>query len=281
MSDPVPAVVEATATGEAAAIFADIRATYRIGVVNLIWRHLATFEGALPWAWRSLKPLYVSGHVEGAAAAIRAARPIPRPPALPEATWRCAGLDAQSEAAVRGVVTAYDRTNPMALVALTLLRESLDPGFAAEGTPRAPITDSAPEIPLPPLPAMEALPPHVAAQVRALNRMGAEGAPQIIASMYRHLTHWPASLALCRALLAPLDADGALLRAVDATKALARAEARRLAPLLPRLTPPPDVPRVAAALEAFTGEAIVRMVVNGGVLLSAFSPAPRTASSSP
>lgn len=281
MSDPVPAIVEATATGEVAAIFADIRATYRIGVVNLIWRHLATLEGALPWAWGSLKPLYLAGHVEAAAAAIRAARPIPRPPALPAATWRCAGLDAAGEAAVRGVVTAYDRTNPMALVALTLLQESLGPGFAAEGTPRAPITDAAPEIPLPPLPAMEALAPDVADQVRALNRMGAEGEPRILASMYRHLAHWPASLALSQAILAPLDAEGALSRAVAATKALAQAEAQRLAPLLPRLAPPPDVPRVAAAIDAFTGEAIARMVVNGGVLLAAFSRAPRTASSSP
>jgi hypothetical protein len=57
MSDPVPAVVEATATGEAAAIFADIRATYRIGVVNLIWRHLASFEGALRCAEGATKAL--------------------------------------------------------------------------------------------------------------------------------------------------------------------------------------------------------------------------------
>jgi histidinol-phosphate/aromatic aminotransferase/cobyric acid decarboxylase-like protein len=108
--------------------------------------------------------------------------------------------------------------------------------------------------------------------VRALNRMGAAGEPQIIASMYRHLAHWPASLALSQALLAPLDAAGALSRAVEATKALARAEARRLAPLLPRLPPPPHMPRVAGALEAFTGEAIARMVVNGGVLLQAIEP---------
>ena len=51
MSDPVPAVTEAAATGETAAIFADIRQVLGVDVVNLIWRHLATIEGALPWAW--------------------------------------------------------------------------------------------------------------------------------------------------------------------------------------------------------------------------------------
>ena len=43
MSDPVAAVTEAEASGETAEIFADIRAVYGVSVVNLIWRHLATF----------------------------------------------------------------------------------------------------------------------------------------------------------------------------------------------------------------------------------------------
>ena len=45
MSDPVPAIREADATGAVAAIFADIRAVFGVGVVNLIWRHLAVFPG--------------------------------------------------------------------------------------------------------------------------------------------------------------------------------------------------------------------------------------------
>jgi hypothetical protein len=56
MSDPVPAIAEAAATGETAEIFADIRRVLGVEVVNLIWRHLATFPDALPWAWRSLRP---------------------------------------------------------------------------------------------------------------------------------------------------------------------------------------------------------------------------------
>ena len=37
MSDPVPAITEAAATGETAAIFADIRQVLGVDVVNLIW----------------------------------------------------------------------------------------------------------------------------------------------------------------------------------------------------------------------------------------------------
>ena len=49
--NPVPAVTEAAAIGDIAEIFADIRRVLGVGVVNLIWRHLATIPGALPWAW--------------------------------------------------------------------------------------------------------------------------------------------------------------------------------------------------------------------------------------
>jgi len=61
VSDPFPAVAEAAATGETAELFADIRATVGVRVVNLVWRHLATFDGALPWAWTAVKPLYQRG----------------------------------------------------------------------------------------------------------------------------------------------------------------------------------------------------------------------------
>ena len=48
MSDPFPAVAEAAAAGRTADLFTDIRATVGVRVVNLVWRHLATMDGALP-----------------------------------------------------------------------------------------------------------------------------------------------------------------------------------------------------------------------------------------
>jgi hypothetical protein len=83
MSDPVPAIREADATGAVAAIFADIRAVFGVGVVNLIWRHLAVFPGGLEWAWGSLRPLYAQGHMPAAAARLRARLALPRLPEIP------------------------------------------------------------------------------------------------------------------------------------------------------------------------------------------------------
>ena len=89
MSDPVPAITEAAATGEIAAIFADIRRVLGVDVVNLIWRHLATIPGALPWSWRTLRPLYADGTIAGDAAALRGDLLFPdcrrsRPKPLPQ-----------------------------------------------------------------------------------------------------------------------------------------------------------------------------------------------------
>lgn len=86
--DPVPAIAEADAIGDTAALFADIRATLGVPVVNLIWRHLATIPEALPWAWSTLKPHYASGVIANAADTLsamastcRPASPTPRPSA--------------------------------------------------------------------------------------------------------------------------------------------------------------------------------------------------------
>ena len=48
MADPFPSIAESSATGVTAEIFGDIRKTVGVQVVNLVWRHLATIDGALP-----------------------------------------------------------------------------------------------------------------------------------------------------------------------------------------------------------------------------------------
>ena len=91
MSDPVPAITEAAATGETAAIFADIRQVLGVDVVNLIWRHLATMDGALPWAWQALRPLYADGSVIGQATALRRDLALPPMPPIQAEVLRGAG----------------------------------------------------------------------------------------------------------------------------------------------------------------------------------------------
>jgi hypothetical protein len=123
--DPVPAITEAAANGKIAAIFADIRQVLGVDVVNLIWRHLATIDGALEWTWSTLRPLYVDGSVIAEATALHAELGLPSLPPVPAEVF--AGLDVRRHdlAAILDVLAAYDRTNAMALIALSALQASL------------------------------------------------------------------------------------------------------------------------------------------------------------
>ncbi len=272
MSDPVPAVTEAEAAGETAALFADIRAVYGVSVVNLVWRHLATIPApgdprALAHVWGGLRPLYIDGTIAAEAEALRAALPVPAVPPVPGFVLATVGLDAAALAGARAVMSAYDRTNAMALVALSAARARLHGRSGPAAGPREPAAAPAP-FTLPKLVDLEAMAPAAAELVLALNRMGAVREQPVLASMYRNLAHWPEFLAIAWGVLAPLHADGRLARAIASGLALAEARAAALPP------PPPDIPKlppslhapVDAALALFTGDAIARMMVVTAVL---------------
>jgi hypothetical protein len=272
MEDPVPAIAESEASGETAALFGDIRAVLGVGVVNLIWRHLATIEGALPWAWGTLRPAYADGSLAAVAAGLEERLRLPEALPLPPEVAGAVGLDAAARAAVGGVLAAYARTNPLALVALTALMlrlEGASPATAPLGaTPRPPAPPAT--LPLPPLPQAATLTPDVLALIGRLNALGATRPDAVLATMYRHLAHWPATLALAWTVLAPRAADGSLGAAI----ADCRSAARLAAATLP-LPPPAALPAavrtaVAEALDRFAGEVLPRMVVACGLLRAAW-----------
>ncbi len=269
MRDPVAAVTEAEATGETAAIFADIRAVYGVGVVNLVWRHLATLPEALPWVWGCVRPAYVAGAVAGAATAFRAALVLPSALPLAAAVRTQGGLDASAQAGIGAVLGAYHRTNAMALVALSAVMARLE---GEQGGTRLPPGSAAPAeaVPLPPLPALGEMPPATAELVHRLNRLGtAEPAP-LLASMYRHLSYWPAYLALAWEQLEPLDADGRLAAAIAEAGRLGRQQAAGLLGWMPEAPPPRDGLALHAAIAQFVQGPIDRMVVNCAVLRQAW-----------
>jgi hypothetical protein len=266
MEDPVPAVAEAAARGETAAIFAEIRAVLGVGVVNLIWRHLATIPGALPWAWGLLRPRYADGTLAAVAAGLPGRLRLPAVPAMPASVPAAAGLGPADRRGIAGVLAAYERTNPLALVALAALSLRLEgggPAAPAAPAPGVPAPGGGP-LPLPPLLSAEAMGPEVVALIHGLNALGAAPRPDaVVATMYRHLAHWPPCLALAWAQLAPLHADGRLAAAI----AECRAAARDLAAALPLPgPPPPGLPAeshaaVAGALDRFGAEVLPRMAV--------------------
>jgi hypothetical protein len=267
MNDAVPAVAEADATGEIAEIFADIRQVLGVGTVNLIWRHLATIPGALPWAWGRLRSIYMDGTIAGEAAKLRRALALPALPDIPAAIFAAADLSDRDLDAIRNVLTAYDRTNPMALIALSALSGQVD---STPYTHHAGLLGTSPAepqvvLPLPALLKLADASPTTAELVLRLNRLGTRRKDPVLASMYLHLAHWPRYLALVWAMIAPLDADGRLARAISDAVSLARASTPGIVARLPVSSDAALEPVVRAAvreaLERFAGDVIAKMVV--------------------
>lgn len=248
MTDPFPTIAEATARGETADLFADIRATVGVRVVNLVWRHLATMDGALPWAWAAVKPLYRQGMVDQAVVGFRQTMALPVLPSL-------AGVE---PASVDAVLASYDHSNTVNLFALgalvAWLREE-----GAEGTPMPGPRLAAPDVTLPALASEGDVAPETWQRVVRLNRFGDTERPLILASMYRHLAHAPASLARLEPALAAVQADGSLDRSIAANRAAAYGSARGLARAIVA-----ERPRRAADIDrsvsAFVEHAIGKMV---------------------
>lgn len=254
MGDPVPAIAEHEATGAIAATFDDIKETLGVPVVNLIWRHLATIEGGLDWAWGAAKPIYASGRAGQAADALFAKLPVAMPEPLAPGALAAVGIAAKDLETVRAIAAGYNRGNGLILLALgALLVPPSGPVPSGEvGAPRDP------SAPIPKVLSQQDVEPHVWELVLALNRLGARPEEPILATMYRHLAYWPGLLALMHAGFAPLAADGRLQTAIATSRSMALAHSGRLAHLRADAGPAPA--EAVAAIEEFTRHVICRMV---------------------
>jgi hypothetical protein len=215
--DPVPAIAEAAATGETATIFADLRATLGVNVVNLIWRHIATFPGALAWAWST----------------------------------------------IRRILASYNRSNAMNLAALSALVRRIDGVPPATSNPSAAMDlpqEAGIEGTLPKLLTLSEVAPATAALIREINLLGDRAEGRIIASMYRHLAHWPGYLALAHVQLQPLAADGCLERMIGQALQLGDTAGARLQAGMADLRSPGSAVEVRRAATDFMQHAISKMV---------------------
>jgi len=246
VADPFPAVAEAAATGETAELFADIRVTIGVRVVNLVWRHLATMDGALPWAWSTVKPIYLQGMADRAAERFRESMSLPL----------LASLAGPEPASVDDVLASYDHSNTINLFALGALVAWLRGETADEGTPERGPRMPAPDVTLPKLATQDDVSPETWAMVLRLNRFG-DREQIILASMYRHLAHAPAFLRRVEAALTA--ASGSLEPAIEANRRDAHERARVLARAIDT-----ERPLLAAEIEksvsAFVDHAIGKMV---------------------
>jgi hypothetical protein len=262
-------IAESEATGRTREIYDDFKASIGLPMVNLVYRHMATTPGCLEWAWGLLRPLFVSSAMADEAARLLAGLSIGDPAPITREMLREAGIDASAERAIIETIEAYDRANPMNLIAMAVLAVELEDG--AEGEGEAPPDTESPPPPaataLPPLADVRTLPEQTLAVLATLAAQAGIGGSPVIPTLYLHMTDWPGFLDIAAATVAPLDDDGRLGQAASAL----REEARRAAARLPRYAVGQPAPsegqrRNLLGLVELFPEAISRMIVIGAHL---------------
>lgn len=268
---------EAQASGELGRIYGGIRRLSAVPMVALIYRHLATIPGALEWAWGLIEPAMQAGLLQQRAWHLGADALIPAQRAIPRAALRAAGLGAADETAITAVLDAYNRANPVNIMAVRCLALHLA-GSVKGPAPAWPLTAWQPPAPLAPLPSMVD-PGAMDATVRELvillaNRSEAATPAPLWPSLYRHLAHWPALLGYASVVVVPEFA------AIDAVAMRLREQvgqaAAELAPHMAvpeNLAPPGEAQRerLQQAIDQFSLR-IPEMVVIGGLLRHAMPP---------
>jgi hypothetical protein len=143
------------------------------------------------------------------------------------------GLTEGDIVAARAVIAAYNRSNGLNLMALAALIAPSATG--ATTAPAAGAAASPPHWPsLPPLLPREAIDADTWNMIRHVNAFGSSGVDAGIATLWRHLAHWPALLALIHGAFAPLQSRGLIEETNARLVALSAAEGAFMAHL--RLT---------------------------------------------
>jgi len=209
MSTALAEVSEASAEGTIKTIYGDIKDTFRVPIVNLVFRVLATHPDYLQVAWRNLKPNAQTVFFERCADALRAAAVegvsgLGQPPRPPDS----------GEAA--SVLRVFHYVNPKLLLAVGALRSAtygLQPMLAE--LPRDAKRQIARGVPegMPPIEMIE--PDEAEERVRSVfDDIKATLGLSVVNSDYRALARWPDYLVSAWGALKPV-ATGAEYRRIQ------------------------------------------------------------------
>jgi len=187
--DPVTAINENEAKGKTAEIFEDIRNTMNIPLITSIWRGLASMDNSLEDIWLLTKPIYLSGSPELALTNMINNINLP----TPSINNHFKDLKKSDLIHIENIVTAYNKSNGMNLMALSAL-------VMSEYKPRVAITNIPRKIIVPTFPKLrnkEEISPESWLKVRKINSLGSsQGLESHVATLWRHLSYWPEFLSV-------------------------------------------------------------------------------------
>ena len=258
----ISAISEDEATGETAEIFRDIKTTLGNGVVNLIWRHIATIEGALPWVWQAVKPLYILDVLKNEAGFLCENIKLPEVSALPSAVLSAVNVLDRDRLVIQKILDSYNKGNAfnlLALSALTVLPEDNKKKVEAG-------QKFLEDINIPDLMNLDGMDEQTRTLVLLLSKLGAQKDNNVVPSLYRHLAYWPGFLSLSWNTLIPLELDGQLQYMTDQTYQLAAERAANIADVVVWGPEPLRAEEAMKAIDNFRVSTISRMLPIGLVL---------------
>lgn len=258
MSADLPEIAEADAAGEVAALYETIRAETGSRLVNYVWRHLATIEGAGPWLWEVVR--------------------------LNDAGWLARAIDERANAAAQRlapegapslapatvahrIVERYNVNNAgnlaRVLVLLEAMRRPAGEIVDMPASQSAPVSSDA-GVALPALPRFSDLSAEDLDHVEALAGAGPAADSGIVPSLWRHLAVEPGLLASLRGPLARILASPGFAAAFADLRRFGLSEAARMEIRMP---PPGTFDRTKAldGLERFSRR-IAELTLAGRIL---------------
>ncbi|MEZ5849604.1 MAG: hypothetical protein R3D68_03005 [Hyphomicrobiaceae bacterium] len=224
-------IAENDATGEIAAIFADVRHLWGVPYVSAIQRHLATRPGVLEWAWEAVGPAFGSGTAQQAAWQAGGDLAVTPLPPLSRAALAVWNVDDEGLATIRATAEGFVRVAPVNMMFAALVKRLLS-GDRPGGTVTA--HSWSPPAPLPAPPPMVHLDTVAPPLREALLAFATyrDGAP-FVPGLYRMLAHWPAFLAHLAIVLPPRLADPQIATAFDTIRVRIDAAAPAVLATLP------------------------------------------------
>ena len=251
----IESISESAANDTLKEIYADIRKTLQVPAVNLVWRHLATIEHALEWAWAGVKPLYTEGWLNRPADHLLSIPGLPAVPVLSETELAALNVNAQQRKTVVAVLENYERSNPANLIALCALKARLR-NEPASGSPEPPEHRSRPTLPeLPPLMSPASFSDSVMADAVELSEIGTGAkVDEVVAGVPRHLAHWPA---LMHRMVTNLRSHE---EAISKASRWVQSQAHRYGATYTERLPPPgskSIARLDNALELFSSANVI------------------------
>ena len=199
------------ATGVTLEIYQSIESALGVRLVNLVYRHLATFPGALEWAWAVVGAGFQQGVYRDQSCTLiqHVERLLSNVAVQSKISMKRCGLNLREMNAIKLTLAAYNRANPMNALSLRVVSLALSAQLQPSEV-RTRITEVATPIDLLPISGLQDLDRETYRHISCLTRYTTGEGSKLVPSLFRHFIPWPDFLAEICDWLQPLYENGLL-----------------------------------------------------------------------